>query len=169
MSPNLTPLLRVAPLLASTSYVTYTVAEDLYLRPWGNLRSDLRAEANRLIPAYKDRWFPPSVAMVLTLYPLGIATAIANLVVEGSRLDISGASGANQRLAGCLYAAGAVLGALHFAFGPRDISIVKRISEKDKDNEASMVDWVRMNLVRGLVADFPSWMCYFAGFMVAMS
>lgn len=168
MSISLT-LLRVTPLLASTSYVMNTVAEDMFLRPWGNLRSDLRVEANRLIPAYKDRWHPPSLATVLALYPLGIATAVANLTVEGSRLDISGASGANQRLAGYLYAAGAVFGALHFAFGPRDIIILKRISEKDKDNETSMGDWVRMNLVRGLVADFPSWVCYFAGFMVAMS
>lgn len=107
--------------------------------------------------------------MIFTLYPLGIAAAVANLVVEGSRLDISGTSGTNHRIAGYLYAAGAFFAALHFAFGPRDLSILKRISEKDKDNEAAMADWVRMNLVRGLIADLPSWVCYFAGFMLAVS
>lgn len=169
MTPAGLMLLRVAPLLTSTSHLTYTISEDLYLRPFGSLRPDLRSEANRLIPAYRDRWFPRSLVVIFTLYPLGIAAAVANLVVEGSRLDISGTSGTNHRIAGYLYAAGAFFAALHFAFGPRDLSILKRISEKDKDNEAAMADWVRMNLVRGLIADLPSWVCYFAGFMLAVS
>ncbi|KAI1387019.1 uncharacterized protein F4822DRAFT_411896 [Hypoxylon trugodes] len=162
-------LLRAAPFLASTSYVTYTVAEDLYLRPFGNFRPDLREQANQIIPAYRDRWFPPSLAVIFTLYPLGIGTAITNLVIRKGSLDLTGASGSNQRVAAGLYIAGAVFSALHFAFGPRDLAIVKRIDEKDKDNAKGMADWVSMNRIRGLVADFPSWLCYFAGFMYAMS
>ncbi|KAI1461937.1 hypothetical protein F4805DRAFT_188413 [Annulohypoxylon moriforme] len=161
-------LLRVAPLLASTSYITFTVSEDIYLRPLGSLRPDLRQETNRVIPAHRDRWEPPGLAMIFTLYPLGIGTAIANLVSKHGSLDISGASGSNQRIAGYLYAAGAVFGALHFAFGPSDLAILKRISEKDKNNEKTMAEWVRMNLIRGFCAEFPSWVCYFLGFMYAV-
>ncbi|KAI2465481.1 hypothetical protein F4781DRAFT_22884 [Annulohypoxylon bovei var. microspora] len=161
-------LLRVAPLLASSSYITFTVSEDIYLRPFGAFRPDLRLQANRIIPAYKDRWFPPSLAVIFIMYPLGIGTAVANLVSRHGSLDISGASGSSQRIAGYFYAAGAIFGALHFAFGPHDLKILKRISEKDKNNEMAVADWVRMSLVRGLVADFPSWLCYFLGFMFAV-
>ncbi|KAI1407190.1 hypothetical protein F5Y13DRAFT_175416 [Hypoxylon sp. FL1857] len=71
-------------------------------------------------------------------------------------------------MSGYLYAAAAIFSALHFAFGPRDMAIVKRISEKDKDNQMATADWVRMNFVRAVVADFPSWVCYFLGFMFAV-
>ncbi|KAI1087827.1 hypothetical protein F5B19DRAFT_46669 [Rostrohypoxylon terebratum] len=108
--------------------------------------------------------------MILALYPLSIGTSMNNLLMgQGRSLDISGASGSNQRIAGYLYAAGAVFNALHFAFGPHDMAILKRINEKDKDNQATMADWVRMNRTRGLVADIPSWICYFVGFLFAMS
>ncbi|KAI1078626.1 hypothetical protein F5B20DRAFT_546756 [Whalleya microplaca] len=163
-------LLRAAPLLASTSYVTFTVAEDIYLRPWGSFRPDLRAPANAVIPAFMDRWQPPGLAMIFVLYPAGIATAIANLVSKQHGIP---ALGCRSRVAGYLYAAGAVFGALHFAFGPWDLAILARIGEgeeeREGDNGGAMADWSRMNVVRGLCADFPSWVCYFAGFMLAMT
>ncbi|KAI0530235.1 hypothetical protein GGR58DRAFT_524887 [Xylaria digitata] len=159
-------ILRIAPLLASTACVTYTGAEDLYLRPFGNFRPDLRAEANRIIPEYKDRWFPPSLAVILTFYPLAICTAIANVLVKGN-LEVLGGPGVDQQFANCFYLAGALFSALHFAFGPRDLAILKRMNEKEKDNGKAMADWVRMNLVRGMIAEFPSWLCFFAGFIAA--
>ncbi|KAI0009065.1 hypothetical protein F4779DRAFT_618043 [Xylariaceae sp. FL0662B] len=157
MATNLI-LLRAAPLLASTSYVTFTVSEDIYTRPLGSFRPDLRPEANRLIPAYKDRWFPPGLAVIFTLYPLAISTAVANLSAPGG-----------HQTARYLYAAGAVFSALHFAFGPRDLAILRRLGEKDRDedNGAAMAQWVRMNCLRGLLADFPSWVCYLAGDFIA--
>ncbi|KAI0880037.1 uncharacterized protein GGS22DRAFT_100281 [Annulohypoxylon maeteangense] len=171
--PFITPglaLLRAAPLLSSTSYITFTLSEDIYLRPFGNFRSDLRPEANRLIPAYKARWFPPALAMIFVLYPLSIGTSIANLLLRGSRkLDLSGGLGYNRRTSGYLYIAGAMFSALHFAFGPNDLAILKRIGDEDKDNEAAMADLAVMNRIRGLVADFPSWICYFAAFFYAIS
>ncbi|KAI1733998.1 hypothetical protein F4680DRAFT_439709 [Xylaria scruposa] len=158
-------ILRIAPLLASTACVTYTGAEDLYLRPFGNFRPDLRAEANRIIPEYKDRWFPPSLAVILTFYPLAICTGITNTLVKGN-LNIPG-KGVDQQFASYFYLAGALFSAVHFAFGPRDLAILKRMNEKEKDNGKAMADWVRMNLVRGVVAEFPSWLCFFVGFIAA--
>ncbi|KAI1176463.1 hypothetical protein F4777DRAFT_268565 [Nemania sp. FL0916] len=159
-------ILRIAPLLASTACVTYTGAEDIYLRPFGNFRSDLRREANLIVPAYKDRWFPPSLAVIFTLYPLAIGTAIANVLTEGN-LEVPGDLGVGQQLTSYFYLAGALFSTLHFAFGPRDLAIVKRMNEKEKDNSKAMADWVRMNLVRGAIAEVPSWLCSFAGFIAA--
>ncbi|KAI0867243.1 hypothetical protein GGS24DRAFT_486249 [Hypoxylon argillaceum] len=159
-------ILRIAPLLASTVCVTYTVAEDIYLRPFGNFRSDLRAEANRIIPGYKDRWFPPSLAVILIFYPLAICTAVTNVLVKGN-LEVPGQPGGGQQFASYCYLAGAMFNALHFAFGPRDLAILKRLSEKEKDNSKGMADWVRMNLVRGAIAEVPSWLCFFVGFIAA--
>ncbi|KAI0197468.1 hypothetical protein F4808DRAFT_295144 [Astrocystis sublimbata] len=159
-------ILRIAPLLASTSCVTYTIAEDLYLRPFGNFRPDLRVEANRIIPEYKDRWFPPSLAVIFTVYPVAICTAIANVWVNGN-MEVSGEPNDIRYLGSCFYIAGALFSALHFAFGPRDLSILKQINEKEKDNGKAMADWVHMNLVRGLMAELPSWLCFFVGFIAA--
>ena len=91
-------ILRIASLLASTACVTYTGAEDLYLRPFGNFRSDLRAEANLVVPAYKDRWFPPSLTVIFTLCPLAIGTATTNVFVDGN-LEIARKLGADQQFA----------------------------------------------------------------------
>ncbi|KAI1420995.1 hypothetical protein F5Y12DRAFT_770330 [Xylaria sp. FL1777] len=159
-------ILRIAPLLASTACVTYTGAEDLYLRPFGDFRSDLRAEADLVIPAYKDRWFPPSLAVIFILYPLAIGTAVTNVFVDGN-LEIPRELGADQGFASYFYLAGALFSALHFAFGPRDLAIIKRMNEKEKDNGKAMADWVRMNLVRGVMAEVPSWLCFFAAFITA--
>ncbi|KAI3337160.1 hypothetical protein HD806DRAFT_475864 [Xylariaceae sp. AK1471] len=159
-------ILRIAPLLASTACVTYTGAEDLYLRPFGNFRSDLRAEANLIVPVYKDRWFPPSMAVIFTLYPLAIGIAITNVLTEGN-LEVPGTLGVGHQFATNFYLAGALFSTLHFAFGPRDLAIVKRMNEKEKDNGKAMADWVRMNLVRGVLTEVPSWLCFLAGFIAA--
>lgn len=92
------------------------------------------------------------------MYPLAIFTAIANvLVLEYTDTD--------AHLARSFYIAGAVFNALHFAFGTRDLAILKRIHEKEKDNGAAMADWVRMNLLRGVIAEFPSWLCFLVEFV----
>jgi hypothetical protein len=31
------------------------------------------------------------------------------------------------------------------------------------------VSWLRINLIRGVVADLPSWACYFVAFMFSMT
>ncbi|KAI0968691.1 hypothetical protein F4678DRAFT_464306 [Xylaria arbuscula] len=159
-------ILRITRLLASTACVTYTLAEDIYLRPWGNFRPDLRTEANRIIPEYKNRWFPPSLAVIFIFYLLAVFTGIANVLAKGS-LDVSGKPDGHQQLANYFYIAGVLFNALHFAFGPRYLAILKRISEKEKDNGKAMAEWVRMSLVRGVFAEFPSWICFFVGFIAA--
>jgi hypothetical protein len=117
---------------------------------------------------YRDSWFPGSLAIILTLYPLSIAAAIANVTHRQEGLGL-------EAVAGRCYAAGAAFAALHFAFGLRDLAILARIGgedggmRKDKDSERSvaMADWVSMNRVRGLVADLPACVCYLIGFILA--
>lgn len=41
--------------------------------------------------------------------------------------------------------------------------------DKSKDNTAAMEAWVRVNAVRGILADLPGWVCYFIAFVTATS
>ena len=56
------------------------------------------------------------------------------------------------------------------------MGFLKRVGEDsgsdddpEKDNTASVVSWLRINAIRGVVADVPSWVCYFAGFLFSMA
>jgi hypothetical protein len=66
--------------------------------------------------------------------------------------------------------------ALHFAFGPHDLQIMKAMTneaivdaDKGKDNCTAMADWLSLNLIRGLVAELPGMLCAFSAFMVVMT
>jgi hypothetical protein len=61
---------------------------------------------------------------------------------------------------------------LHFVFGQSSMGYLTRVAEdkgvegdEKKDNTASMVAWLRVNVIRGVVADFPAWVCYFVAFV----
>ncbi|KAI1077063.1 hypothetical protein F5B20DRAFT_553105 [Whalleya microplaca] len=160
-----TILLRAAPLLASTAYLTGTTCEEVYFRPFGSPRSSLRPQANRLVAAHFNAMYKPAVSITLTLYPLAIGTAVGNLVVGGI-----------SRLGSGFYAAGLCFSLMHFAFAPRDMALMSTITDhqavnrdKGKDNCTAIADWVRLNVTRGLIADLPGWICYFVGFMVSVA
>ncbi|KAI0007056.1 hypothetical protein F4779DRAFT_593484 [Xylariaceae sp. FL0662B] len=158
-------LLHVSPLLASTAYLTTTVCEEVYFRPFGSPKADLRPQANRLVASHFNALFKPAVSITLTLYPLAVGAAAGNLVVRGINSVGSG-----------FYAAGIFFSVMHFAFGPRDVALMNTITDYDavdrdkgKDNCTAIADWVRLNVVRGLTADLPGWICYFVAFMISVT
>lgn len=167
-------LLRVAPLLAATSSVTFTWCEDFFIRPLITNDTELRSHANRILPRH-GRWLWSGLAIVFTTYPLSIATAAANLAHKNGSVDIHGVE-LRQRIAGGFYLAGLIFSVLHFPWGHRAMHLLRTIrqdtnveGDKAKDNTAIMATWLKLNALRGLSAEIPSWICYFVAFMVAMS
>ncbi|KAK3318102.1 hypothetical protein B0H66DRAFT_532616 [Apodospora peruviana] len=174
-------LLRVAPLLSATSSVTFTLSEDTFIRPLVHTAPsasslELRRHVNRILPSH-GRWTRRGLFVIFITYPLSIATAAANLARhDNGQVDLSGDATYNARVAAGFYLAGLAFSVIHFPFGPRAMSLLKRVredsgndSDATQDNTSSMVSWLRVNAIRGVVADVPSWVCYFAAFLFAMA
>lgn len=91
-------------------------------------------------------------------------------------MQLSADATRNPRVAAGFYLAGLVFSVLHMPFGPAAMRHLEAVREDEgaaddvtRDNTASMMSWLRINTIRGCVADFPSWACYFVAFMFANS
>lgn len=71
--------LRVLPLLTTSSYFPFTIAEDLYFKPY--LEPSVVGAADHLLPSYVTVWYNRGMVLIFTIYPLTWGTAIANLSV----------------------------------------------------------------------------------------
>jgi hypothetical protein len=172
-------LLRVAPLLSATSSLTFTLSEDTFIRPLihensSTAATEARRHVNNILPSH-SRWTQRGLAIIFITYPLSIATAAANLARQDAHVDISTGASYNARVTAGFYLAGLLFSVLHFPFGPSAMTYLKRVAKNTgkegdakMDNTASMVAWLRINLVRGVVADLPSWACYLVAFMSSM-
>jgi hypothetical protein len=172
-------LLRVAPLLSATSYVTFTFSEDTLVRPLvrtstSAAEAKIRRHANRILPslcAFTRRGLP----YIFLSYPISIATAATNLVKAGPGVSFASDASSQARTAAILYSAGLVFSVLHFPLGPTAMSYLDRVGtdqgvegDLEADNTANMASWLRINAIRGVVADIPSLICYFFAFLYAM-
>ncbi|KAI0384411.1 hypothetical protein F5Y04DRAFT_248311 [Hypomontagnella monticulosa] len=170
-------LLRIAPLLSSTAAVTMTLCEDVFFRPFGTPNRALRPQANQLLASHFRAAAPFAMSMTATFYFSAIGLAVANLAVLNGNLGLSGSSTSGRELlSACCYLAGSVFNGLHFAFAPRDLALMDVIMDpnkaeagKGKDNCSAMTEWVGMNVSRGLVADFPGFICNLLGFVLSLS
>jgi hypothetical protein len=173
-------LLRVAPLLSATSSLTFTLCEDTFIRPLihkssSTVSKEARRHVNSILPSH-GRWTQRGLAVIFITYPISIATAAANLARPDGHVDMSTGASYNSRVAAGFYLAGLIFSVLHFPFGPSAMSYLKRVAEnrgvegdEKADNTAIMVSWLRINLMRGIMADIPSWACYFIAFMFSTS
>ena len=173
-------VLSVAPLLSSTASLIFTFSEDIFLRGFVHASPtpaevQLRHHANRILPTHLNHFFRPGLTIIFTTYPLSIATAAANIARHDTQVNISGL-GATAKAAAGFYIAGLAFSVLHFPFGPTAMRYIKQMREdqgvegKEKeDNVAIMGKWLKINAIRGAVADFPAWACYFVAFVLSMS
>ncbi|KAJ3565668.1 hypothetical protein NPX13_g7420 [Xylaria arbuscula] len=172
-------LLRVAPLLSATSYVTFTFCEDTFIRPLVHnepSKTELRKNANRVLPGFISRFTRRGLPFIFLSYPISIATAAANLAntQPSVTFDVNGSFQA--RAAAALYLAGLIFSVLHFPFGPTAMSYLNPVAaargdedDLQTDNTSKMTKWLKLNAIRGIAADLPSWASYFAAFLLAMS
>ena len=151
-------LLRLAPVLTTTAYLTFTCAEDLYFKPY--LSPPLHKVSNDLLPLYINIWYTRGMILIFTLYGLTWATAIANLPVA----DLLHASGPCF----ALYLLGLVFSIGHMVWGPKAMALLNAIKMRERnDGSVELVrEWCRMNIIRGIVVDVPAWGCFLAAFLV---
>lgn len=156
-------LLSVAPFLATTSSLTLTVCEDLFIRSLIPKPSEpeLRVHANRVLPI-QGRFIKPGAPFLASIYGLNIVTGVMNF----------GRSHGSEKL---FYAAGLCFTLLHFVWGQRALHLLSTVrndqnidGDENKDNVAAITEWVRLNAIRGVCADFPAWLCYFRAFLLSM-
>ncbi|KAI0010867.1 hypothetical protein F4779DRAFT_575760 [Xylariaceae sp. FL0662B] len=168
------PLLRAVPFLASTSALTFTVSEDLFMRAL-KVDPQLRPHANRILPAHVRAWLPGALAVVFGTHPLAIAAASANLCIRDFHVDLTGAR-YNQRLAAGFYLAGLAFSVTHFLFGVRALKLLFSMrndtnvhNDLAKDNSTALKAWVHLNAICGVISDLPAWVCYFVAFVAGSS
>jgi hypothetical protein len=173
-------LLRIAPFISATSSVTFTFAEDVFVRPLvhtapSTREIELRGHANRILPAFVHGFFKRGIVLILVSYPLSFATAIANLSrSENGAVSFASDAPPLARAAAGFYLAGLFFSVMHFPFAfwampPLDMAKADGGKDDDpkKDNTAAIGTWLTVNAWRGALADFPSWICYFVAFMCA--
>ncbi|KAJ5478329.1 hypothetical protein N7530_003838 [Penicillium desertorum] len=149
--------LRVLPLLTTSSYLTFTIAEDLYFKPY--LEPSVAGAADHLLPSYITVWYNRGMVLIFTIYPLTWCTAIANLPVA-HLLHTSIA-------AFVLYLLGLLFSIAHMLWGPHAMNLLNSIKKQDSSGSTEIVRrWCRMNLIRGALVDVPAWGCFLAGFLV---
>ncbi|KAI1822718.1 hypothetical protein F4861DRAFT_373261 [Xylaria intraflava] len=187
-------LLRLVPVLTTTSSLTMTFCEDLFLRPNTEHNQAGRNHVNRVLPSYIARFFPRGFAYILIIYPASWASAIANLAVRTPSMhpyahDPSSPNLAAARAAWGLYAAGLVFSLAHFAWGPKARDLMNSIArsqpstdpDPDPDPNAkgggenaaadqipTLEAWLKLNTVRGLLVDVPAWACFLVGFLISV-
>ncbi|EJP61201.1 hypothetical protein HC256_009840 [Beauveria bassiana] len=150
-------LLRIAPLLSTSAYLTFTAAEDLYFKPY--LDPSVAKAAEALLPAYIAIWYSRGMVLIFTIYPLTWCTAIANLPVDKLVQQ--------SKPAFILYILGLAFSLGHMLWGPRAMSLLNSIKEKKGQGSTDIVRvWCRMNLTRGLLVDVPAWGCFLAAFLI---
>ncbi|KAK7931831.1 hypothetical protein PG985_002543 [Apiospora marii] len=129
-------LLRVTPLVTSTAAVMFSADQYLFLDTL--LAPPHRERANELVPL---TFFGRGIWIIMTAYPLSIATGVANVYQSsggGSSIAAKLSSGGNNGAARW-YAAGAALALAHFAFVPSIMYKVQALNEGEGKGEGTRI------------------------------
>lgn len=152
MSTPLT-LLRLAPLLTSTSSLTFAHDHDLFFRVFTS--EPCANHSNTLIPPWMSVYMPRGLRRILFFYPSTLILALLNIYFSNP--------GSTTRY---LYAAGAAFTLGHVAvFGKTAVGLLSAMRDDESKGQATrdMTKWVDMNVWRTLLADLPAWGCYLMG------
>lgn len=148
-------LLRVAPLLTSTSFLWFAHDEHVFFSAL--LHPKVQNKDDSIIPTYFRQLWNKNLGAILGLGLSTILTSAANLAVDGQQ--------SGTVLNECsrkLYRGGLVFAAVHFCFVPLIMWPVQNMIEDNRPKGESSKDmerWLVIHRVRTLVADLPSWIC----------
>lgn len=154
-------LLRVTPLVTSTAAVVFSADQYLFLDTL--LASPHRERANEIVPSYFKTFFGRGIWIILTAYPLSIATGVANVYRSGSaESSLAAKLSSSSNGAARWYAAGAALALAHFAFVPSIMYKVQALNEGEGKGEGNknLQRWLDVHLLRSVLVDVPSWLCF---------
>jgi hypothetical protein len=141
-------LLRVSPLLLSTSTLTYAWCENFFYGAF--LATSHRRESNAVLPGYLNYVVPRSVPGVVFHYALTAILAGANVYAG------------REQLSRVFYGLGAAFTLTHFAFVPAVIGPLQRIMADSGPGKSTeeMEEWLWWHRIRLAVADVPAWLSY---------
>lgn len=147
--PDPFTLLRLAPLITSTTTITYNLAHHIFFTAF--LAPSHQKEANAFIPRWTEIWMPSAKWPIVVFYPL-------SLVLAASNIYTTTASGGAK----AWYWAGLVFTFGHFLWAKKAIGLLIRIKDDGSKGKSTkdMREWVKMNIVRGLLTDLPAWMAF---------
>ncbi|KAK8084674.1 hypothetical protein PG997_005945 [Apiospora hydei] len=126
-------LLRVTPLVTSTAAVMFSVDQYLFLD--NLLAPPHREQMNELVPSYYKTFFRKGIWVIMTAYPLSIATGIANVYRSSGGTTVAAKLSDGNNGAGRWYAAGAALAFAHYAFVPSIMYKVQALFEGEGKGE----------------------------------
>lgn len=164
-------LLRLAPLITTTTTLTYAGNEFFYLSNF--LAPEHGDKSSDILPTYFKRMFNTGIWIVIGMNSLTITSSVVNLVTlppsPGSLFSrLVPRSTPSGRW---LYGAGLFFTVMHFAFVPFVAYPVRDIIE-DRSRSQSTRDlrkWLDVHRTRVLTADLPGWLCFLAGVLAMVS
>lgn len=156
-------LLRVAPLLTTTSTLVYAWDEHWYLSGFLHSEHQHREETKKILPGYFRRFFEQGVFIIAGLNTLTISTAITNLLTDRPVL--------NHLRSSRWYWAGLGFTICHFLFVPLIAYPIRDIME-DRSKGNSTKDlrrWIDIHRIRVLMADLPAWISFLGAVLSTIS
>ena len=146
-------LVRVAPLVLSTSTLTYAFTEGVFYNAF--LHPPQNSHSNAILPSWWNYTFRRLVWFVVAGYSLNTIVGTANVLTERDELKRKGSL--------VWYAAGAAFSFGHFLFvpavmGPVQDIVEDRLKEKGGATEA-MRRWLGWHAIRIATVDIPGWIC----------
>ncbi|KAK8069394.1 hypothetical protein PG994_006010 [Apiospora phragmitis] len=135
---------------------------DQYLFLDNILVAPHRERANEIVPSYFKTFFRKGIWIIMTAYPLSIATGVANVYRSSGGSAAAKLSSGSNNGAGRWYAAGAALALAHYAFVPSIMYRVQALFEGEGKGEGNkdLKRWLDVHLVRSVMVDVPSWLCF---------
>ncbi|KAL5343993.1 hypothetical protein BJX70DRAFT_352361 [Aspergillus crustosus] len=147
-------LLRIAPLITTTSSLVYAWDEHWYLS--GFLLPEYKQESNAILPRYFRRFFEQGIWVIAGLNTLTISSSITNLLVDRPLLD--------RLQSSRWYWAGLGFTVCHFLFVPLVADPIRDIIEDRLKGESTkdLKKWIDIHKIRVLVTDLPGWLSFLA-------
>ncbi|KAL6713689.1 hypothetical protein ACLMJK_009154 [Lecanora helva] len=161
MSPSpLLTLLRLAPLITSTASLTYAHDTNLFFRIFLSPTYS-PPEANLILPPWFKTYMKRGVVPIITLYPLSLISAGANIYfTEASR------AGA----AAMWYGLGFGFTVGHFLFARWAVRLLVAVAGDESKGKCTedLREWLGMHLWRSLSVDGPGWVCFLMAAVVSL-
>ncbi|KAL1966324.1 hypothetical protein VTN77DRAFT_4677 [Rasamsonia byssochlamydoides] len=143
------PLLRVAPVVTSTSLLIANLDQVFTFQAW--LQPSLPSPANgKVLPYWYDPWYNRSVPMLGVLVLLSIGGGVGNLTVGASGLD---------NTTWRLYSASLACTLAHGLFSTLALEQIRNISKKENAGEGNLTGlrkWLVVNRYRFIVSEIPA-------------
>lgn len=159
-------LLRIAPLVTTTSSLMYAWDEHWFLSGFLHTHADpstdadYKAHSNALLPRYFRRFFEQGIWIIASLNCATLASSITNLLIDRPL----------TRSSTRWYGAGLAFTVAHFLFVPLIAYPIRDIVEDRAQGESSrdLKRWIDIHRVRVIVADLPGWLSFFGAVLTTL-